>query len=141
MKKIYILLIIIALLFLLLFSCQRTYELPLHQQTSQITKIELCDHTSGKRVVLCELNEAEFLPFMEKLEAVSCYRYFNDPSTDNGFLSVYLYYEDGIIDILGTGMCDTTSIVSTRKGWYYLDGSETWDLFSEYIPRDQLPPK
>ena len=138
MKKICILL---SLLSFLLCGCNQKYELPLHQEASQITKIELSDHTSGKRVVLHELTKTEVLPFMEKLEAVSCYRYFNDPATDNGYLSVYLYYENGDIDILGTGICDTTSDSSSQKGWYYLDAGETWELFSNYVPVEHLPPK
>lgn len=134
MKKICILAILI--LFLLVGCSQKSYELPLSQQASQIVKIELCEHTSGKRVILCELNPSDILPFMEKLEAVSCYRYFNDPPSDNGYLSVYLYYKNGETDILGTGICDTA-----KKGWYYLDAGETWELFSNYIPAEHLPPK
>ena len=133
MKKICIL----SILFLfLLVGCEKNYELPLSQQKSQIIKIELCEHTSGKRVILHELDPGDVLPFMEKLEAVSCFRYFNDPPTDNGYLSVSLYYENGETDILGTGICDTA-----KKGWYYLDTDETWELFSNYIPVDHLPPK
>ena len=139
MKKLCILLILLSLF---LFGChQKCYELPLCQPTDQIIKIELSEHTSGKRVILCALNPMEILPFMEKLEAVSCYRYFNDPATDYGYLSIYLYYKNGDIDILGTGICDTTSNSGARKGWYYLDASETWELFSYYIPVEHLPSK
>ena len=138
MKKVCILAIILSFL---LLGCNRKYELPLHQETDQITKIELSEHTSGKRVVLCTLNSTEVLPFMEKLKAVSCYRYFNDPASDNAYLSVYLYYQNGEIDILGTGICDTTSDSNTPKGWYHLDAGELWDLFSNYIPVENLPPR
>ncbi len=137
MKKVCIFAIILSFL---LLGCSRNYELPLHQETDQIIKIELSEHTSGKRVVLCTLSSSEMLPFMEKLEAVSCYRYFNDPETDND-LSVYLYYQNGDIDILGTGICDIISDSSTQKGWYHLDAGELWDLFSNYIPVENLPPK
>lgn len=139
MKKICILSILLSFL---LFGCgQKSYKLPISQETSQIIKIELSEHTSGKRIVLYTLSLTEVLPFMEKLEAVSCYRYFNDPATDNGYLSVYLYYKNGDVDILGTGICDTTSDSSSKKGWYYLDAGETWELFSHYISVKQLPPK
>lgn len=139
MRKICILLILLPCI---LLGChQKSYELPLTQETSQLTKIELSEHTSGKRVVLYEVNTTEFFPFMEKLDTVSCYRYVNDPATDNGYLSIYLYYKNGDIDILGTGICATTSDSGSGKGWYYLDAGETWDLFSNYIPVVQLPSK
>lgn len=139
MKKACIFLILLS--FLLLGCHRKCYELPLSQEASLIIKIELSEHTSGKRAVLCALNPSDVLLFMEKLEAVSCYRYFNDPATDNGYLSVYLYYKNGDIDILGTGICNTTSDSSSIKGWYYLDAGDTWELFSYYIPVEHLPPK
>ena len=62
MKKLCILLILLSLF---LFGChQKCYELPLCQPTDQIIKIELSEHTSGKRVILYALNPMEILPFI-----------------------------------------------------------------------------
>ena len=141
MKKVCIVFIIV-LLHSFLFGCQqKSYDLPLNQEKDQIVKIELSKYTLRNRVVLCTLDSTEILQFMEKLEGVSCHRYFNDPETDNRYLSVYLYYENGDVDILGTGICDTTSKSKIRKGWYHLDARETWELFSQYVPVESLPPK
>ena len=111
---------LLAIILFLFSGCQpKAYDMPLHQDIDNIVKIELSDHTGKERVVMRTLTDGDIQAFTEKLLLVPCYRHFNDPPTNYGYLSVYLYYENGDIDILGTEICTVIPDTASQKGWYY----------------------
>lgn len=138
MKK---MLIFLSVLMCLLFSgCARTeYPLPLHQPLENISSIELSDHTSGERVILKLLTDGDIYPFAVEMQHLQCFRYINDPPVENGFLTIYIYYKNGDIDILGTDICDAESSENYHEGWYYIEPKGMWELFSNYVEHSQLP--
>ena len=131
---------LLAIILLLFSGCQpKVYEVPLHQDIDNIVKIELSDHTGKERVVMRTLTDGDIQAFTEKLLLVPCYRHFNDPPTNYGYLSVYLYYENGDIDILGTDMCDVISDTASIKGWFYIKLEDMRNLFAEFVDPDTIP--
>ena len=129
--------VLICLLFL---GCTRTeYPLPLHQPLENIGSIELCDHTSGARIILKKLTDDDVYPFITEMQQLRCFRYVNDPPVENGFLTIYIYYINGDIDILGTDICDAESSKNYNEGWYYIETNGMWELFSDFVEHSQLP--
>lgn len=140
MKRAYFFLIVTVVLFL--SGCQRrAYDLPLHQEIDNIVKIELSDHTAEERVVLCALTESDISAFMDGLLSSQCYQYFNDPPVENKYLSVYLYYQNGDVDILGTDICDVISDTASQAGWYYIDAEDMYNLFAGFVDPSKIPEK
>lgn len=121
-------------------GCSRkSYSIQLHHDTEKIIKVELSDHSSGTRTVLNTLTKENIATFIDGLLAEKCYRYYSDPPVENGYLSVYIYYDNGDIDIIGTDICDVISTTVTQDGWYYIDANEMWTLFSAFVDMELLP--
>ena len=140
MKKI----IVFILLTIFLSGCDPRV-LPIHQATTNTAKIELLitnreDVVLNEMTVMAELTGEEVDTFLERLQTVTCRKHLFSPPSYLGKLVVCIYYQDGSIDVLGTGYCEYYHNGKTYyENFYYLDFDEARLLFSRYIDPGLLP--
>lgn len=136
--------ILISILIMLMCGCsKKTYPARVNQSLENVVKIELLDTRGNEKVVLYTLADSEVASFWEELMSLKFGRYFSDPATEYGVLSVRIYYSDDHIDIIGTEINGyySPSGESLRTGWYYAINREDFTaLFSQYVDESMLPP-
>ena len=140
MKRILIIIILCAMV----CGCMaKPYQVRLHQEISNVVGIELLDTSGDNTVVLYVLDQTEFQNFWDKLHTLSFLRYYNDPSTEYGPLSIRIQYSNGYVDIIG---CDINGYYSpdgnneAQDGWYCIENRNDFVvLFAQYIDKADLP--
>ena len=136
--------LIIVILCTMVCGCMaKSYHVSLHQEIGDVVEIELLDTSGDEAVVLYALDQTEFQDFWDKLHTLSFLRYYNDPSTEYGPLSIRIRYSNDYVDFIG---CDINGYYSpdgtneARDGWYCVeDRNDFIVLFAQYISETVLP--
>ena len=117
------------------------FPVPVHQEISEIRRVSLLDMSGYAPRVLKAFEDDEIAGFMERLMTMKSGRYFNDPPTEHGPLTVNIYYSDGAIDYIGSDICQyiTASGEEMSRGWYYIGRDQMIELFQEYVDPGILP--
>lgn len=135
--------IILIIIGIMISGCSnRTYSACVNQPIDAVTKIELLDTHGDKEVILYTLKDSEIRSFWTEFMNLGFNRYFNDPATEYGVLSVRITYTDGYTDIIGTDINGYYDISgkSMQVGWYYLsDINDYISLFAHYVDESALP--
>lgn len=130
--------LIILLMCVALCGCMNeTYSVQVHQELDDVVKIELLDTAHGESAVLHTLDPAEYQTFWNDLHTLRFLRYYNDPSTEYGPLSIRILYTNGYIDVIG---CDINGYFApngeneAHDGWYCVEDREDFaELFAKYM--------
>ena len=144
-KRLLIIIITIVLITSLTGCMVRTYTYELMHDVSKIDKIELLKNDDATKLkdfsftVLHTLNDDEVERFVEKLSAIDCYKYFNDPAGNFGELTIRIYYDNGDIEMIGimnNGYIENGKALD-RGPCFFLD-EDFYGLFEEYVNPDLL---
>lgn len=122
----------ILLLCLTVFMCGCSRKPPLHDATSAIAQIELYEKNQDEYQIVCKLSGENVALFMNQLSDLPCTKRLH-PVEGWGTLVIYIYYQDGYVDILGShtnGYIKNGEIVVS--GWYYYDEDSLRQLFEDY---------
>ena len=136
MKRI---IILFLLLFFLIAITGCTQSITLHQPESEIIQIDLVYSPFGENEILHTITGEDISGFLDDLLELKLYKN-SSPQNIGGGLIVQVVYSEGSVELLGTSSVGYISDgVMEHDGWYYLDGEDIGDLFSEYVDISQLP--
>lgn len=131
--------VLFLLIFFLLTMTGCTQSIVLHQPESEIIRIDLVYSPFGEEEILYTLTGEEIPGFLDELLELKLHKNAS-PQNIGGGLIVRIVYSEGSAELLGTasvGYMDGGAL--EHDGWYYLDGEDICDLFSEYVDFSQLP--
>lgn len=136
--------LIVLLLCTILCGClNESYSVRVHQGLDDVIRIELLDTSQNEFVVLHTLKPEDHQTFWNDIHTLSFLRYYNDPSTEYGPLSIRIFYINGYIDLIG---CDINGYYApngeneAHDGWYCVEDRQDFvDLFAKYI-NESTPP-
>lgn len=122
----------LLLIALSLLLCGCSGKPPLHNTSNAITRIELYEKNQDEYQIIYELSGENVALFMNQLLDLQCTKRLH-PVEGWGTLVIYIYYQDGYVDILGShtnGYIKNGEIVVS--GWYYYDEDSLRQLFEDY---------
>ncbi len=124
----------IIIFFFSIIACANwKYQIPLKQDTENIIKIELLDNTDENNPILYDLEADKMDDFIAELVDIE-FKKCTPPLGYYGDLIIYLYYDNGDVDIIGS---ETTGYIISGKeilqGLYYPDPDDIEELFDKYI--------
>lgn len=114
-------------------------EIVLHQSEEEIIQIDLVYAPNDQFDILYTLKREEYADFLNELTDLKLQK-STQPWETYGVLVVQLGYSDGSREILGaTAVAYCTDDSEEMNGWYSLDISEMYSLFSGYVDLSHLP--
>lgn len=132
MKKI-LSIMILALILVVCVECNTGEEIQLHQPREEIRQIKLVYSPRQQHHILYNLDESEFMPFLDAFERLKMHKHFS-PFGEYGTYYVQIVYADGAIENRGTLSQHYKSAESDEfDGWYGIDEDMLYRLFSEYV--------
>lgn len=100
----------------------------------------------GKVTVIQPLFSSDWEPFLNSLQDIPCWKYWNDPPQDIRNKAIQIRYEDGTIEILSSsssGLCAELNGVYTVLDYncFYFDEEMFLGLLNIYSERNCESPK
>ena len=96
------------------------------------------DQELGKITVIQALDSSDWNQFLDGLQDIPCWKYWNDPPQYIRNHAIQVGYEDGTIEMLSSsssGLCAEIDGVYTviNYNWFYFDDEAFLELLSSYI--------
>jgi hypothetical protein len=106
----------------------------LSQPKGNITKIDFMEDNGQERNKTGSISEERIDEFLDRLSSLSYYR-CSPPGTYIGEYSIYIYYENGDVDVFGSEINGYifSSGEKRTNGRYHVDQDEFMNMYYEYI--------
>ena len=117
--------LLLAVLILLLPGCGAAHHYQFARPTEQVVRITIVDESNGRTATEYTTD------FLEKLRALPCRDYHNDPSTDVGPRYVVIEYKDGTREYIGASANYVEKNGKQDYGWEYFDNEAFFALLDE----------
>lgn len=152
MKRYFVPILISVMLLLTMYGCYQRgpYPAPIHQPVENIEKVDIVDGRNEMALypsetyqdyVIYTLKPEEIAPFIEGLKTIEFFQPGFEPARDLGYLGIWIYYEDGSSDLIGT-ICNKyldPELNYIIRGMNFPDEESFYALVEQFVDPTLLP--